>query len=111
MVYKAILIPPPQYKGTLVEWTGLNAATQYRIVYRILNAEKRAVAAKLWRSNNGPKVAAYKKLYRSNNKEHIAAHNRIYYEDNQEQLCAQARARYIEKEKAFFEMFGEAGVI
>ena len=111
MVYKRMLTPPPEYKGTLLEWTSLDAANQYRIVYRIVNAEKRAVAAKLWRSNNRVKVAAYKKLYRSNNKEHISAHNIIYYEDNQEQICAQARTRYNEREREFFEMFGEAGVI
>jgi hypothetical protein len=104
MVYKPMLTPPPEYKGTLLEWTSLDAANQYRIMYRIVNAEKRAVAAKLWRSNNKQKIAAYKKLYTLNNKEHISAHNRIYYEEH-------GRARYNERERDFFEMFGEAGVI
>jgi hypothetical protein len=111
MVYKPILTPPPEYQGTLVEWAGLDAANQYRIVYRIVNAQKRAVAVKRWRSNNMQNITAYKKLYRSNNKEHISAHNRMYYEENQERICAQGRARYNEKEREFFEMFGEAGVI
>jgi hypothetical protein len=89
MVYKPMLTPPPEYKGTLLEWTSLDAANQYRIMYRIVNAEKRAVAAKLWRSNNKQKIAAYKKLYTLNNKEHISAHNRIYYTEH-------GRARYNE---------------
>ena len=92
MAYKSIHVPPPNFEGTLADWTALNPRTQYNKC----NQVKRAAYNKLWRQQNYTKQNAKIKQWKQQNPARVAGYQ---------------HKRYIKKERAFYEMFGPMGVI
>ena len=92
MAHKPIPVPPPDFKGTLEDWTALKPDIQYSIFNRV----KRAASNKLWRQQNYTKQNAKIKQWKQQNPARVAGYQ---------------HKRYIKKEREFFEMFGPMGVI
>jgi len=107
MPHKPIPLPPPDYKGTLKDWTALRPSIQYFRYHRV----KRAAASKLWRQHNYTDQEAKKKHWRQQNKEKVAANKKEWKQKNPEKVAKYQHKAYIKKERDFFEMFGLMGII
>ena len=87
MSYKSIPVPPPDYQGTLADWTALEPSIQYSISNRV----KIAASNKLWRQQNYTKIEAKKKLWRQKNKEKFAASKKLWKQQNAAKVANIAR--------------------
>ena len=100
-------VPPPDFKGTLADWTALKPSIRYSMSNRV----KIAASNKLWRQQNYTKIEAKKKLWRQQNKEKVAAFKKQWKQQNAAKVAGYQHKRYIKRERTFYAMFGSQGII
>ena len=92
MAYTSISVPPPDFKGTQIEWDALTPASQYRRVNRV----KRAADTKQWYQQHREKAIERAKQWKQQNPVKVAGYQ---------------KKAYIKRERAFYAMFGSEGII
>ena len=120
--------PPENFKGTVAEWGLLSYGKRNSIRNAVsiaanrklwfqknkerLNAEQRKIYAENPEKKNAKSVRnqVYNRKHHEANREALNAKKRAHYHEHSDTILAKQREHRIEKEKSFYEMFGEDGI-